>query len=230
MHNTLFTLKDAFKKDIEIMFGYICMGFIFGILLNASGYGIFYALIMSVFIYSGVMQFMAVSFFSGDFSLSNIFVTTLIVNMRQSFYTMIMLKEIRKMDKKKRFLNIFWLTDETLALITTKQPHEKSDRELFIFFIGMINHIYWIIGCVLGAAIGKLIPINTEGIEFIMTAIFVVIFINQWVNNNNHLPAILGLIIATIWLLIIGQTYFLLFSILTCILIFILIKRQKGGY
>ena len=226
MNITLFTLKDACKKDIEIMFGYICMGFIFGILLNASGYGAFYALIMSIFIYSGVMQFMAVSFFSGDFSLSNIFVTTLIVNMRQSFYTMIMLKEIRNMNRRQRFLNIFWLTDETLALITTKKPDKKSNKDLFIFFIGMLNHLYWIIGCVLGAAIGKFIPVNTQGIEFIMTAIFVVIFIDQWINNNNHAPAIFGLVVAIIWLLIVGQTYFLLLSILTCILIFSLIRKR----
>lgn len=227
MHNnTYFTIKDAFKKDIEIMFGYICMGFIFGILLKTSGYSVIYAIIMSIFIYSGVMQFMAISFFLGEFSLSNIFITTLIINIRQSFYTIIMLEQFRLMDKK-RFLNIFWLTDETFALINTKKPNKEYNKELFIFFIGMLNHIYWVIGCVSGALFGKLITIDTRGIEFIMTAIFVVIFIDQWMHNKNHFSAIIGILIAIIWLLLIGQTYFLLTSIITCIIIFLFIKKEK---
>ena len=119
-------LKDAFKQDIEILFGYISMGFCCGVLLSAKGFSAIYALIMSVFVYSGVMQFLAIGFFTAASAIStlgllNIFLITLILNSRQSFYTLIMLEKYRAMDWK-RFLNIFWLTDETFAILKTKTP------------------------------------------------------------------------------------------------------------
>lgn len=230
MKSTIITLKDAFIKDIEIMFGYICMGFVAGILLSSSGYSYIYALLMSVFVYSGIMQFMVVSIFSADISLSNIFVTTLIVNLRQSFYTIIMLKEFRNMDKK-RFLSIFWLTDETFALLTTKKPNKDSNKNLFIFFVGMLNHIYWIVGCLSGALFGGLIKFDTRGIDFIMSAIFVVIFITQWQESKSHIPALLGIFFAILWLLVIGKTYFLLASLLSIIVILLLFQKWiNNGY
>lgn len=179
MSATLFTLKDAWIKDIEIMFGYLSMGMIFGVLLKASGFGVGYAAIMSVFIYSGVMQFLAISFFSGGFSLLNIFITTLMLNSRQSFYTLVMMPRLRNLGVKK-FLNIFWLTDETFALLQSKSPHSRANGDLFMLFVGMLNYIYWICGCILGNLFGSLLRFDTKGLDFIMTAIFVAIFIDQW--------------------------------------------------
>lgn len=215
------TFKDAFKKDIEILFGYISMGFCCGILLKTSGFSAIYALIMSVFVYSGVMQFLAISFFSSNLGLINIFLITLILNARQSFYTLIMLESYRKMDWK-RFLNIFWLTDETFALLKTKKSESSSNNNLFVFFVSLLNYLYWGFGCVLGAVIGGFITIDTSGLEFVMTAIFVVIFIDQckMVNSlKGFLPVIIGVCSALFWLFCIGEQYFLLLALITSIAI-----------
>lgn len=227
MKQSIFTLKDAFLKDIEIMFGYISMGVIFGILLKTSGFGVLYAAIMSIFIYSGVMQFLAISFFSGGLGLVNIFITTLMLNSRQSFYTLIMMPQYSTMGWKK-FLHIFWLTDETFALLKTKIPHKDSNKELFMFFVSMLNYAYWIVGCILGALIGGILKFDTSGLDFIMTAIFIVIFIDQWKSSKSHIPAILGILISIFWLIVIGEQYFLIISILTSIVIFMILRPFLG--
>lgn len=227
MKQSIFTLKDAFLKDIEIMFGYISMGVIFGILLKTSGFGVLYAAIMGIFIYSGVMQFLAISFFSGGLGLVNIFITTLMLNSRQSFYTLIMMPQYSTMGWKK-FLHIFWLTDETFALLKTKIPHKDSNKELFMFFVSMLNYAYWIVGCILGALIGGILKFDTSGLDFIMTAIFIVIFIDQWKSSKSHIPAILGILISIFWLIVIGEQYFLIISILTSIVIFMILRPFLG--
>lgn len=215
------TFKDAFKKDIEILFGYISMGFCCGVLLKTSGFSAIYALIMSVFVYSGVMQFLAISFFSANLGLINIFLITLILNARQSFYTLIMLQSYRTMDWK-RFLNIFWLTDETFALLKTKKAESSSNRNLFIFFVSLLNYIYWGFGCVLGALVGGFITFDTSGLDFIMTAIFVVIFIDQCKGTKTlkgFFPVIVGVCSALFWLFVAGEQYFLLLALITSILV-----------
>lgn len=225
------TFKDAFKKDIEILFGYVSMGICFGVLLKTSGFSAIYALIMSLFIYSGVMQFLAISFFAGGYGLVNIFLITLILNSRQSFYTLIMLETYRNMDWKK-FFNIFWLTDETFALLKTKKPDSTSNKDLFMFFVGMLNYLYWIIGCVVGALLGELLRFDTRGLEFIMTAIFVVIFIDNHKGLKgfkSFVPSIIGLVSSIFWLVIIGETYFILASIITSIIVLALLKDYLKG-
>lgn len=221
-HEVTTALKDAFRQDIEILFGYVSMGFCCGVLLKTSGFSAIYALIMSIFVYSGVMQFLAVSFFSTSVSfatLLNIFLITLILNSRQSFYTLIMLERFRKMNWR-RFLNIFWLTDETFAILKTKKPNSNGD--LFIFFVSLLNYIYWGFGCVLGAVVGGFITFDTRGLEFIMTAIFVVIFIDQCKairHTKGYIPIIIGIISAFFWLIIIGGQYFLLVALASSVAI-----------
>lgn len=223
-------LKDAFKQDIEILFGYISMGFCCGVLLSTSGFSAIYALIMSIFVYSGVMQFLAVSFFStastiSAFGLLNIFLITLILNSRQSFYTLIMLEKYRAMDWK-RFLNIFWLTDETFAILKTKTP--KSNTNLFIFFVSFLNYIYWGFGCVVGAIVGGFITLDTHGLDFIMSAIFVVIFIDQLRairTPKGFIPALIGISSAIFWLVIIGEEYFLLAALISSVAILSFCKK-----
>ena len=223
-------LKDAFRQDIEILFGYVSMGFCCGVLLKTSGFSAIYALIMSVFVYSGVMQFLAISFFSASATLTallNIFLITLILNSRQSFYTLIMLEKFRTMDFR-RFLNIFWLTDETFAILKTKKP--KSDANHFIFFVSLLNYIYWGFGCVLGAVVGGFITFDTNGLEFIMTAIFVVIFIDNLKGirtPKGYAPAIIGIVTALFWLVLIGEQYFLLVALISSIAILGLCYHKK---
>ena len=223
-------LKDAFKQDIEILFGYASMGFCCGVLLKTSGFSAIYALIMSVFVYSGVMQFLAVGFFSASATLTtllNIFLITLILNSRQSFYTLIMLEKFRAMDFR-RFLNIFWLTDETFAILKTKKP--KSNANHFIFFVSFLNYIYWGFGCVLGAVVGGFITFDTHGLEFIMTAIFVVIFIDNLKATKapkGYAPALIGIVCALFWLVAIGEQYFLLVALISSIAILGICYHKK---
>ncbi|MGX2982998.1 AzlC family ABC transporter permease [Helicobacter sp. 23-1045] len=230
MSEASIALREAFKKDIEILFGYASMGFCCGVLLKTSGFSAIYALIMSVFVYSGVMQFLAISFFSAPATLTallNIFLITLILNSRQSFYTLIMLEKFRAMDFR-RFLNIFWLTDETFAILKTKKP--KSDANHFIFFVSFLNYIYWGFGCVLGAVVGGFITFDTRGLEFIMTAIFVVIFIDNLKairTKKGYAPAIIGIATALFWLIAIGEQYFLLVALISSIAILWLCYRKK---
>lgn len=219
------TLKDAFLKDIEVIIGYISMGITFGILLKASGFGALWAAGISIFIYSGVMQFLAISFFSGSFGLLNIFITTLMLNSRQSIYTLILLPRYKKMDKK-RFLNIFCLTDETFAIIQTKKPNKNSDPDLFVFFISIFNYISWILGCILGTFVNSIFKFNDDGLEFIMTAIFVVIFLDQWKNSKEHITTIIGICVSIFFLIAIGSQYFLIASIIVCIIIFAILKNK----
>ena len=222
--------KDAFKQDIEILFGYVSMGFCCGVLLKTSGFSAIYVLIMSIFVYSGVMQFLAISFFSAPVSftaLLNIFLITLILNSRQSFYTLIMLEKFRAMDFR-RFLNIFWLTDETFAILKTKKP--KSNANHFIFFVSLLNYIYWGFGCVLGAVVGGFITFDTRGLEFIMTAIFVVILLDSLKGirtKKGYTPAIIGFTTAIFWLIIIGEQYFLLVALISSIAILGLCYHKK---
>ncbi len=222
--------KDAFKQDIEILFGYVSMGFCCGVLLKTSGFSAIYALIMSIFVYSGVMQFLAISFFSAPVSftaLLNIFLITLILNSRQSFYTLIMLEKFRVMDFR-RFLNIFWLTDETFAILKTKKP--KSNANHFVFFVSLLNYIYWGFGCVLGAVVGGFITFDTRGLEFIMTAIFVVILLDSLKSIRTkkcYTPAIIGFATAIFWLIIIGEQYFLLVALISSIAILGLCYHKK---
>ena len=229
----MLALRDAFKKDIEILFGYVSMGFCFGVLLKTSGFSAIYALIMSVFVYSGVMQFLAISFFSAGVSVAglvNIFLITLILNSRQSFYTLIMLEKFRAMDWK-RYLNIFWLTDETFAILKTKKA--QSNQNLFIFFVSLLNFIYWGVGCVLGAIVGGFISIDTRGLEFIMTAIFVVIFIDllkEVRTPKGYTPALIGIISALFWLALIGERYFLLVAIISSIVCLGLCYYKKWDF
>ena len=219
------TLKDAFLKDIEIIIGYISMGMIFGILLKASGFGALYAFFMSVFVYSGVMQFLAISFFGGSFGLLNIFITTLMLNSRQSIYTLIMLPKYKKIGFKG-ILNIFWLTDETFAIIQTKSPNKDSNPDLFMFFISLFNYIAWIFGCVFGTFINDIFKFNKDGLEFIMPAIFIVIFLDQWKSAKEHITTLIGIFVSIFCLLIIGSKYFLIVSIITCILIFMIFRKK----
>ncbi len=222
-------LKDAFKKDIEILFGYVSMGFCCGVLLKTSGYDAIYALIMSVFVYSGVMQFLAVSFFGANMGLWSIFFITLILNSRQSFYTLIMLEKYRRLDFK-RFFNIFWLTDETFAILKTKKPERATNEPLFIFFIGALNYAYWGFGCVLGAVAGGFLHFDTRGLDFIMTAIFVVILIDQCKKirtPRGFAPVLIGVVSAVFWLVIMGGQYFLLAAIATSIAILAICYHKK---
>ena len=210
------TFKTALMDTLPIMTGYLFLGFGFGIYLNQNGYGPLWALAMSLFIYAGSMQFVAVSLMTGGASLLTTALTTLMVNARHLFYGISMVETYKTAGSKKPYL-IFALTDETYSLVS--QTNRKEDHLSYCFFVSLLDHIYWVSGSLLGGLAGTWIPINYEGIDFVLTALFVTIFVEQWLSTKDHFPAVTGLLCTLVCLLLFGQDLFLIPSMVMIALI-----------
>ena len=218
-------LKTVLIKTLPVMTGYIALGIGFGILLYSKGYGILWSILMAVFVYAGSMQYAAVNLITGGASLITTALTTLFVNARHLFYGISMLEKYKGAGAKKPYL-IFALTDETYSLLCGDDYPEDMNKDKYQFFVSLFNHIYWIIGCALGSIIGLAILFNTAGIDFCMTALFVTIFIEQWLSTKEHLPALIGLLSSVICLVIFGKDAFLIPSMVLITLLLILFKKQ----
>ena len=220
-------VRTAFLDTVPVMTGYLFLGFGFGILLNESGYGVLWSLAMSGFIYAGSMQYVAVSLMTGGASLLVTALTTLMVNARHLFYGISMVDAYKGAGRKKPYL-IFALTDETYSLVSQNQIPEGISRHGYCFLVSLFDQIYWVAGSVLGSLVGSLIPLNYEGIDFVLTALFVTIFVEQWLSTKNHIPAVIGVVSTVVCLLIFGQDIFLIPSmILIALLLTILRKTGK---
>ncbi len=199
----------ALKDTVPIMTGYLFLGFGFGILLQQSGYGVLWALCMSVFIYAGSLQYIAVGLLASGAGLLTCAVTSLLVNARHIFYGISMLDAYKGSGAKKPYL-IFSLTDETFSLVSKNQIPAGMNRHSYCFAVSVLDQCYWIIGSVAGNIAGSVLPINFEGIEFVLTALFVTIFVEQWLSTKNHLPALIGVFSTAVCLLLFGQDIFLI--------------------
>lgn len=217
----LLTIKKAFKESIPVMMGYLVLGFAFGMLLISKGFPIYYALIMSCFIYAGSMQFVAVSLLVNHVSLISSFIMTLMVNARHLVYGLSMLRKFENFGKLKPYM-IFSLTDETFSLLVKNDCSNKYQS----FLISLFDQCYWIIGSLLGAMIGSKISFNTQGLEFSMTALFIVIVINQIKSNSSHLATMIGFIASTFSLIIFGSANFVIFAMIIIIVTLILMKSR----
>lgn len=220
-------LKTVFIKTLPVMTGYIVLGIGFGILLYSHGYGILISTLMGAFIYAGSMQYAAVNLISGGASFITIALTTLLVNARHLFYGISMLDKYKGTGAKKPYL-IFSLTDETYSLLCSEDYPENCDKGKYQFFVSAFNHFYWVVGCALGSLIGLAIPFNTAGIDFCMTALFVTIFVEQWLSSKEHLPALIGLFSAVLCLLVFGKDAFLIPTMLLISLLLLLFKGRLG--
>ena len=202
-------IKTAFLDTLPVMTGYLFLGFGFGILMYQSGYGLLWAAGMSLFIYAGSMQYVAVTLLTGSAGLLTAAITTFVVNARHLFYGISMVDVYKDSGRKKPYL-IFALTDETYSLVSGMQVPEGMNRHLYCFLVSVFDHAYWVTGTILGSLAGSLLPINFEGIEFVLTALFVTIFVEQWLSTKNHLPAIIGTASTVICLLLFGRDIFLI--------------------
>ena len=200
-------LKTIFLDTVPVLTGYLFLGAGFGILLEQSGYGVLWALAMSVFVFAGSGQYLAVSLLAGGSSLIGAALATLLVNARHLFYGLSLLEPYKKVGKKKYYM-IFGLTDETYSLVTQNQPPEGVSRGLYCFAVTVFDHLYWIAGCVLGSVAGAVLPVSFEGVEFVLTALFVTMFIEQWLSPKNHLPALIGVVATVVCLLIVSKEVF----------------------
>ncbi len=204
------TLKAAFKATIPVLTGYLVLGFGFGIVLKSAGYGILTAFFMSLFIYAGSMQYVAVGLLAGGASLLTVALTTLMVNARHLFYGISMLEKYRGAGKYKPYL-IFALTDETYSLVCQDHGEIALEQQIqYDFFVSLLNQIYWVAGSVLGAVAGTVLTFNSEGIDFALTALFLTVFLEQWLTAKDHVPALIGVLSSVVCLLLFGSDSFLI--------------------
>lgn len=190
------------------MTGYLVLGIGYGVFALKSGQSISSVLLASIFIYAGSMQFVLVDLIRSQASIITTIVTTLMVNARHLFYGISMIDRYKDGGKKKPYL-IFSLTDETYSLVCSKVP-EGMKPITYYFYVSLFDHIYWITGSLLGALVGKWVNFNSTGIEFAMTALFVTVFVEQWLSTKNHFPALIGLGISILCLLLFGPSNFLI--------------------
>ena len=203
------TYKRAFIHTLPVMAGYIVLGLGFGILLRVAGFGALRALCMSVFIYAGSMQYVGVSLLSGGASLLTVAVTTVMVQARHLFYGISLIDRYRGTGIKKLYL-MHALTDETYSLVTSSHIPDFADEKSYYLAISLLNHLYWITGCLLGSLAGAILPFSSEGVDFAMTALFVTIFVEQWLTEKEHRPALVGVGCTLLCLLVFGSENFLI--------------------
>lgn len=223
-------IKVAFIKSLPVMAGYIVIGIGFGILLKQAGYGLLWSFLMSLTIYAGSMQYVAVSLITSGASLISVALTTLMVNARHLFYGVSMIDKYEGAGKKKPYL-IFALTDETYSLLCSGEIPEGLERHKYNLLVSLFNQSYWILGSVLGSLIGTIMTFDTAGIDFSMTALFVTVFVEQWLTTKNHLPALIGLFCSVVCLVIFGAGNFLIPTMIAITFALLLFgkKMETGG-
>lgn len=220
-------LRTVFLDTVPVLIGYLFLGAGFGILLaEQTGKGIGWAFCMGLFMFAGSGQYLAVSLLAGKATLLSTAVATLLVNARHIFYGISLLDTYADAGKEKPYM-IFGLTDETYSLVTQNEPPEGMSRSKYCFLVTAFNHVYWICGCVIGNLAGAYIPINFEGVEFVLTALFVTMFTEQWLSHKNHLPAIIGVVATVACLAIFGSEIFLIPS-LVLIAVLLTVSRKTG--
>ena len=202
-------IRFAFAQTIPVMLGYLFLGIAFGLMLQDAGYSYWWALFISIFVYAGSMQFVLVTLLSGGASLLYAAVMTLFINGRHLFYGLSFIEKFRNMKMAYPYM-VFSLTDETYSVLCDLKVPDKMNEKRISLLIALLDHSYWIVGSVLGGIIGGLITFDTRGIDFSMTALFVVIVVNQWLDSREHRPAIIGGLIAVVCLLVLGADNFLL--------------------
>ncbi len=221
-------LKSAFIKTIPVLCSYIFLGIAYGITMHSVGFSWYWSVLISLIVYTGAFQFVLITFLSNGVSLVTLIITALLMNSRQSFYALTFLKDFNAMGRRKLFM-IHTLTDETYAVDCTLGYLPEGKRHHMMFWVALFNWIYWSTGSLLGGIIGELLPFDLEGIDFCMTALFVIIFVDQWERLKDHKPAICGLIVGVLCLILFGQGSFMLPALLISSLLLILSDRIETG-
>ena len=185
------SLAAAFPHTVPVLMGYLAIGIVFGWMLASIGYSAIWAFFMSLTIYAGSGQYLGVELLANTAPLADVAVLTLILNFRHLVYGLSLLDKFKGMGARKPYMMLA-LTDETYALLSNLQAPPGVEEKEFYFTIALLDHLYWIAGSVVGAIAGSLIKINTQGIDFAMTALFLVIAVEQWESYPSHIPALLG--------------------------------------
>lgn len=219
------TLAAAFPVTVPVLMGYLAIGMAFGLMLQSAGYGVVWAFFMSLTIYAGSGQYLGVSLLATGASLPQVAFLTLMINFRHLVYGLSMLEKFRGMGVRKLYM-MFSLTDETYALLSSARPPEGVEEHDFYFCVALLDHCYWIAGSVIGSLAGAALGFDTTGVDFAMTALFLVIAVGQWKAAGSHLPALLGAAATLVSLLVVGAEDMLLPALGIIVLVLTLLRPR----
>lgn len=226
------SLKAAFPYTLPIFAGFWFLGMAYGMYMNVAGFSFWYPMLMSFFIFGGSLEFVAVTMLTSSFAPLQVLIMTLLIQARHLFYGISMLEHFKGLGWKRCYL-IFGLCDETFSINYTAKIPEGIDRGWFMFFVTLLNHFYWVSGATMGGVLGSMLTFDMEGMDFVMTAMFVVIFMEQWAKERKHYTAFIGIGTAFSCLVVFGATSFML-PTMGCILFLLLFFRRQiekaGGF
>lgn len=223
-------IKKAFVATIPVFAGYIALGFGFGVLLSTRGFSAIWALFMSITMFGGSMQYAAVDILADGVSLLSAAITTLIINARHLFYGISLVDKYKGTGLKKVYL-IHALTDETYSLVCSDDLTKGVENKHFYYFlVSVLDHCYWIMGCTLGAVFGTNVTFNSEGIDFVLTALFLTIFVEQWLSSKDHTSAIIGVVSAVVCTAIFHENMLIPTMIVILIALTVLRYVRRGKY
>lgn len=228
MHIKTRAFKAVLPYTLPICAGFSFLGLAYGIYMNSMGFSFVYPMVMSLTIFAGSMEFVAASLMLTGFDPLNAFALALMVNARHLFYGVSMIDKFRGVGKKKFYL-IFGMCDESFSINCTAEPPESVDRGWFMLFVTLLNHVYWFLGATVGGLLGSLISFSTEGIEFVLVALFVVIFLDQWLKHKRHTPALIGLTASVACLIIFGATQFILPAMALILVVLTLLRKPLSA-
>lgn len=220
----------AFPYTVPILAGFLFLGITYGIYMNVSGFSFLYPMLMSMTVFAGSAEFVTVSILLGGFEPLQAFLMILMINARHLFYGISLLEKYRGTGWKKFYL-IFGMCDESFSVNCSAEIPENADKGWFMFFVTLLNQTYWVTGATLGGIFGSFISFNTEGLDFCMTAMFVVIFLENWLKEKSHTSSVIGIILPVICLIIFGPDKFIIPSMLMIIAALTFLRRplEKGG-
>lgn len=218
-------IRKAFPYTIPVLTGYLFIGLAFGVMFADKGYNVLWAILMSVVVYAGSGQYLAVNFFVPGISIVQVVFLTIMVNIRHVFYGLSLVERYNRFDWKRWYL-IFGMTDETYSLICTTDIPEDVDEEKFLLSITAMNQLYWILGTIIGSLMATTIAFNSEGIEFAMTALFIVMFVELWYRRSNRPAELVGLLVAFLCLVVFGADSFVLPTMVLIIAVLMLSRKK----
>ena len=227
MKEKIKALKSAFPYTIPVFTGFTLLGAAYGILMNSKGYGAGWTMLMSLMVFAGSAQYVAITFLTTLFNPLHALLMTLMVNARHLFYGISMLDRYKDAGRLKSYL-IFGLCDETFSIVCSAKPPEDIDRNYFYFFVTFLNHSYWILGSLIGSLLGSMISFNTKGMDFVLAALFVSIFVGQWKNKNDHRPALVGILSSLVSLMIFGEKGFIIPAMIAIIVVLTAIGKKDS--
>lgn len=201
---SLSALRAAFPHTVPVLTGFMALGIAYGVLMQAKGYGVLWAVLMSAVAFCGSMQYVAITLLTTVFDPVQAFLLSIMVNARHLFYGLSMLEKYRGIGKIKGML-IFMLCDETFSISYAVEPQGGVERKYFYFWISLLDYGYWVGATLIGGVLGNLLPINTEGLDFVLTALFVVLFLEQWKVKENRAAGVIGMVCAVISLTVFGS-------------------------